>query len=292
MPAWRLPGGEIGLRKQGPMRLVRTRDGKLQITDPDTKAELQLPCGKCLGCRSQNNRGWALRCYLELEQHDRATFTTLTYAPEHLPPTLAKRHLQLFLKRLRRKLERSTPARALRFFASGEYGETTHRPHYHAILYGIDADENDLIEEAWGLGHARSAHITPERISYIAGYTYDKLEEEPGREHERVDLTTGEIYRWQPPFRQMSRRPGIGGHARQYVQSWRLTAIHNGTKMPVPRFLHEAWKAQATEEQINQLLEEKKQIAQTKDRTRERLTAAEQIAKKRQEINAVKRTQM
>lgn len=95
---------------------------------------------------------------------------------------------------------------------------------------------------------------------------------------ERVDYETGEVYQWQPPFIQMSRRPGVGGHARQWVNSWRLFAVANGHKIPVPRFLHEAWKLQATPLEVEELLFEKTKLAAHRDSSAERLEAAEKIA--------------
>lgn len=233
-----------------------------------------------------NARAWALRCQLEAQLHQRAAFTTLTYNDESLPPTLDKRHVQRWLKRLRKKMG---PARPLRFFACGEYGEQTARPHYHAILYGIGQDDEHLVEETWGHGHTRTEQLTPARIAYAAGYAAKKIGYMKDALHERVDPSTGEVYTWQPPFIQMSRRPGIGGHARQWVNSWRLFAVHNGTKMPVPRFLHEAWKKQATAQQQEELLFEKSKLTTLRDTSPERLEAAEKIAISKQKKQAERR---
>lgn len=250
---------------------------------------LSLPCGRCIGCNMAQAKAWALRCQLELQLHRAALFTTLTYDQKHLPITLAKRHLQLFLKRLRRSVARSSTNRTLRFFASGEYGETNGRPHYHAILYGLAPDEHQLVNDAWGLGLTKTVPVTPAAISYVAGYTSKKIGWKDATKHERVDPDTGELYTWQPPFIQMSRRPGIGGHARQWQQSWRLYAIMNGTKMPVPRFLHESWKASATLEQQEELHNEKIQYHESRDNSPERRHAAEAIALARQALSADKR---
>ena len=203
-------------------------------------------------------KAWALRCRLELQLHDSAVFTTLTYSDEKLPPTLRKVDLQLFLKRLRRRLGSTRP---VRFFASGEYGERTARPHYHAILYGLDKDRDaDLIEATWGNGHTHTDSVSPASIAYVAGYTAKKIGWRREEAQERVDPETGEVYQWQPPFVQMSRRPGIGGHARQWPSSWRLYAVDDGYKMPVPRFLHDSWKAQASKEEIEELLDIKSRL--------------------------------
>lgn len=227
---------------------------------------------------------------LELKEHEHATFTTLTYEDEKLPPTLRKRDLQLFIKRLRkgRKTNR------VRFFACGEYGERTHRPHYHAILYGLSAAHDAAaIDNAWGLGITKTVAVTPAAIAYTAGYTAKKIGDamRADVEKERMDPETGELYDWQPPFLQMSRRPGIGGEARQkYTESWRDFAIMNGTPIPVPRYLHKAWEGKATGEEKEEREHEHYLKTLTRDRvTTERLSAMEKIAQAKQSLQAAKR---
>ena len=58
-------------------------------------------------------------------------------------PTLNKRDVILFLKRLRRNLYKLVPyneKNKIRYFCSGEYGETYLRPHYHLIFF-YDSDQ-------------------------------------------------------------------------------------------------------------------------------------------------------
>lgn len=272
-----------------PLPARRAEDGTVRILTRFEKDQaylekhfLMVPCGKCVACQQAHAKAWALRCSLELQQHDNAVFTTLTYDEKHRPVTLTKRHIQLWLKRLRRSI--TTP---IRFFASGEYGERTGRPHYHAILYGIDESRADSIENAWALGHCKTDRITPARIAYTAGYTAKKAGWYQQQKEERIDPETGELYNWQPPFIQMSRRPGIGAHARQWPESWRLYAVHNGHKQAVPRYLHEAWKQQATEEEIEQLQKDKEQLIRFKD-YQERL-ATQRTLESKQAIAGAKR---
>lgn len=248
-----------------------------------------LPCGKCLGCREAKAKEWALRCRLEFNLYDQTAFTTLTYDEKNLPVTLQKRHLQLFLKRLRKRL---APDRHVRFFASGEYGETTKRPHYHSILFGLGENEKTVIQEAWPHGHAHTVKATHGAIAYVAGYTAKKYGEEREAQEERVDETTGEVYNYQPPFLQMSRKPGIGGEARKHKESWRKCAILNGKTQSVPRYLHEAWKQTATTEQKEQLDNEKREIMKQIVMTEQQRKAAEQIAIKNQEMKAGRRTKI
>lgn len=96
---------------------------------------IKLPCGKCIGCRLERSRKWAMRCVYEASLHAENSFLTLTYSPEFLPEggTLVKRDLQLFMKRLRKTF----PGKRIRYFACGEYGENFARPHYHVILFGF-----------------------------------------------------------------------------------------------------------------------------------------------------------
>lgn len=268
-----------------PLSAWRTREGKISLRPVPHLDRLRLPCGGCIGCRTANARAWAFRCHLELAQHRTAVFSTLTYRDETLPVTLQIRHPQLWLKRLRKALG---PTRPIRFFLCGEYGEQTHRPHYHAILYGLSELDRHIIEETWQLGNTRTEAATPARIAYCAGYSAKKIGWKLER-GERIDPETGEVYEWQPPFTTMSRRPGIGGHARQWPQSWRLYAIHQGKRMPVPRFLHEAWKQIASPQEVDRLLREKAKIALTRNTTDDTIRAGEQIAIAKQALQANKR---
>jgi len=71
-------------------------------------AAFAVPCGKCLACSSNYRRDWVARMILESQAHSDAVFVTLTYSDDNLPDrgSLVKRDLQLFFKRLRRRLER------------------------------------------------------------------------------------------------------------------------------------------------------------------------------------------
>lgn len=194
-------------------------------------------------------REWSLRCFLEHQRHDHACWATLTYSDANLPPTLCVPHLQRFNRNLRKHLR-------FRFFASGEYGDTTYRPHYHIILFGVPETAAELIQSSWKHGYARVDPLTPAAISYVAGYCSKKLSHKADRE-ERINYETGEVYTFQPPFTLMSRRPGIAGDDREYAASWRSHAVLGGQIVPVPRFLHEAWKARASPEALEQLQKEK-----------------------------------
>lgn len=135
----------------------------LQAHPPRQGPPVKIPCGKCIGCRLDYSRQWANRCMLEAQYHPKDTvwFATITYNNKYVPKvttvdpdsgkqvpalTLRKRDFQLWMKRLRRAFSDDK----IRFFASGEYGSETFRPHYHAILFGLHLDDLQPWEKSSG----------------------------------------------------------------------------------------------------------------------------------------------
>lgn len=95
-------------------------------------ASFQLPCGQCIECRLEYARSWAVRCVHEAKMHENNSFITLTYSDEHLrSPWLIYEDFQLFIERLRYH----NPTIEIPFKVTGEYGEETKRPHWHALLF-------------------------------------------------------------------------------------------------------------------------------------------------------------
>ena len=101
-----------------------------------TRESVKVPCRKCIGCLIDQARDVSVRAYQESLLYDNNCFITLTYDNEHLPAdrSVSKREFQLFMKRLRKYFSNIQ----IRFLACGEYGGKTNRPHYHALLFGID----------------------------------------------------------------------------------------------------------------------------------------------------------
>lgn len=261
-------------------------DGVITLRRPDSRPPHQrLRCGGCLGCRKDRAREWAMRCRLELSSHAEACWCTLTYDSENLPPTLQKEHLSAWVKRLR---SRVAPAR-FRFFATGEYGERFGRPHYHAILFGLPKTCKEIVG-AWPFGDRSRVedHLDDRSISYVAGYCSKKIgyREDEGRE---VVDSDGVVHSWQTPFLLMSRRPGIGGAAREFWRSWRSFAVVDGRKVAVPRFLHAAWKEVATDSELLALRSERDLRAKSLDRSKHRLVAGEAIAVARLALDSQRR---
>ena len=103
--------------------------------------QVKVRCGQCIGCRLEKARQWALRCSHEASLHENNCFVTLTYSDKNLPKynSLELRDFQKFMKRLRKHFDGG-----IRFFHCGEYGDKNGRPHYHAILFGIDFDDREI----------------------------------------------------------------------------------------------------------------------------------------------------
>jgi len=143
--------------------------------------------------------------FLESLCHDHSAFVTLTYSEKDLPhgATLEPPALQAFLKRLR-----SSHPRPLRFFGVGEYGEHTHRPHYHLALFGLSVVDRHLVDRAWPQGFVHAGDLTPAACNYVAGYVVKKM----------THASDPRLGGRHPEFARMSLRPGIGAPAVQVLR--------------------------------------------------------------------------
>lgn len=236
--------------------------------DPEESAKmirqgrrLLLPCRKCIGCRLAKSREWANRVVMEQLYHDESWFVTLTYDDEHLPPaypvdeatgeilsvhsTLVKKDFQDFMKRLR-----FHSCQKIRYFASGEYGSQSYRPHYHALIFGLHLDDlevvshnfcgtpyytSSLIEKCWPFGIHIIGQVTWQSAAYVARYTMKKATH--GFDKRYYDVAGIES-----EFQTMSRVPGL---ARQYYddhpelfdyQYYNVSTPQGGRRMYPPEY--------------------------------------------------------
>lgn len=207
---------------------------------------IEVPCGRCIGCRLEYSRQWANRCMLEAKYHEKACFVTLTYNSSHVPralyPDLAtgecmpalslcKRDVQLFFKRLRKAF----PDNPIRYFGCGEYGPSTFRPHYHLIIFGVNfADDriayrksktgnnmytSPTLDKVWAFpprdceGSHTAIKPTNAGISTIQDVNWDTCCYTARYITKKLNGPEGEFYETfniEKPFSVMSRRPGIG----------------------------------------------------------------------------------
>lgn len=149
---------------------------------------------------------------------------TLTYDEDHVPykyskdllgnewctPSLCKRDVQLFLKRLRKKFGE------FRYFMCGEYGTHTLRPHYHICIFGLDIPDlveykksfngdqyynSSSISDTWKKGFVVIAPFNWETAAYTARYCLKK------RNNNLNEFYA--TYNIEPEYVLMSRRPGL-----------------------------------------------------------------------------------
>lgn len=102
-----------------------------------------VPCGKCNLCCDKKKCEWSFRAICEnVYSTSQPLFVTCTYNPRHLPKHgVFKEEFQLFMKRLRINLTRKgIDSSNIRYFAVGEYGHKSGRPHYHAILWSFPSE--------------------------------------------------------------------------------------------------------------------------------------------------------
>lgn len=174
------------------------------------KVEKYVPCGQCMNCRINRKRLWTGRILLENRYQKRqSSFVTLTYNEDNLPNrgSLQPRDLQQFLNRLRNRKSIAALG-STRYFAVGEYGDESWRPHYHLALFGVQPEYEQEIIDCWKseqgtpMGFVQVGEITRASAHYIAGYTTKKM---TSRDDPRID----EQY-IEPEFARMSKFPPLG----------------------------------------------------------------------------------
>lgn len=139
---------------------------------------IKTGCGKCTYCQSSIKLDWIFR--MEQEDHDTppglSQFFTLTYEDHYIKPTkLFYPHIQSWAKRCRKA------GANFKYFAVGEYGTKTWRPHWHVITFGLDPE---LGEEIWRTGYKCKADsyagqyggitqvdpVNSNRMQYVVNY--------------------------------------------------------------------------------------------------------------------------
>lgn len=231
-------------------------------------ATFQLPCGQCIECRLEYARNWAIRCVHESKMYSQNSFITLTYSDEKLTsPKLQYRDFQLFSMRLRSHIRRQVrkkigkinwsqmdqqqrkeiyDAFQIGIFVTGEYGEKTKRPHWHALIFNWEPMDKEYkysnergdrvfssktLNDLWPLGIAELGSVTFESAGYCARYSAKKLVHgKDGHEFE--------------PISKKSTRHAIG---KKFIEKYHddifnhgYIILPDGTKTSIPRY-YEKW---------------------------------------------------
>lgn len=263
---------------------------------------LELNCGKCAGCREKKAREWAVRICHEALMHTRKIkvdgaiadvpnncFITLTFRPQELPEngSVCKRDLQLFFKRLRKKIG------PFRYFACGEYGEEDQRPHYHAILFGHDfhADKvyfkkgtkgfpiyvSKTLTDVWGKGFTTVQDVGFESARYVARYgaksskSPGAFDDPKGRAREFIVMSRGG-------------RNGPGGIGLSWIREFGRSDVFphddcvvEGRKVSPPRY----YDNQLDDEELKIVKAERRRRVDLSEFTPERLKSREKVLEAR-----------
>ncbi len=227
--------------------------------------------------------------------HKENSFLTLTYNDEHLPAggTLVREHFQLFMKRLREKIE---PTK-IRYYHCGEYGDDLGRPHYHALIFGYEFPDKEffkkikaniiyrskMLDKIWGKGYCSIGAVTFQSAAYTARYIMKKHAGKTAQKHyQHIDPETGEVTKKIPEYTTMSLKPhGIGEswykkfHSDVFPDDY---VVIEGKKYKTPRYYDKLLKA-TNEDQLEQIkfLREENAKKRAADNTPARLAVRKQV---------------
>jgi len=223
-------------------------------------ATFQLPCGKCIACRLDYARQWAIRCVHESKMHERNCFVTLTYSDENLKsPTLVYSDFQKFMKKLR-KLQDDP----IGVFVTGEYGEKTKRPHWHCILFNYEPTDglhsrttvqghrvytSALLDRTWGYGLTEYGAVSFDSAGYCARYAAKKLVHGKDQDHDYH------------PISKKSSKHAIG---KKFLEKFwpdvfnsGQIVLDNGKTCSIPRYYEKWFKENHPEEYLRYVTETK-----------------------------------
>lgn len=278
MTAWRHKDGR---NESGKWPVTFNRDEGL------VDMPVQIPCGRCIGCRLEYSRQWAVRLMEEAALHKENCFVTLTYDDSCLPSdgSLHVDDFQRFMKRLRKKNGR------VRFFHCGEYGDLNGRPHYHAILFGYRPKDckfykntaagplftSDELSGLWRGGYCVIGDVTFQSAAYVARYVMKKQYGEKAPDHYQGR---------RPEYVTMSRRPGIAADWFKKYHSDvfpRDAVLQDGYLGKVPRYFDKLYESMSPDE-FDEIRSERRREASHLnefDQTPDRLDVREKIRKAR-----------
>lgn len=209
---------------------------------------INVPCGKCVECRRTYVNSWVFRLTNEFKSKKTrsAYFLTLTFNDDYLYDvgngliTLDGLHninyriFQLFMKRLRKSYGNGKSN--IKYFAVGEYGDKSDRPHFHSIIFNVD-QQNVL--DAWNCGNVHFGEVTEASIKYTLKYAMKRV---------------GRVYKkdWKEPekVREIERSLCSRGLGLDYIKNKNVVKFYKnditkqvlkegGLVQPLPRYYRE-----------------------------------------------------
>lgn len=206
-----------------------------------------VSCSKCQPCQINYKNGWINRSYVETRYSKTQAFFCLTVEDKHLQfkdyidketgeiqnlQCITKKRLQDFHKRLRKKdnynhkkypLNWTQKENPIKYLGIGEFGENTHRQHYHDLVWNLHPLTKEQAEKIWGFGHVDTGHIQSGSIAYIVN-------------HQLLDHKKG-MHPEQKPFSLKSNNIGmqyIAIHQKSHSEGRQWFLSEMKTKMALP----------------------------------------------------------
>lgn len=231
---------------------------------------IPVPCGRCPPCVKRKTSQWSFRLMQQDKVSYSSQFITLTYDTKHVPLSrngfmqLSKRDVQLFFKSLRKRIHESRSNHIngkgrkplpVKYYAVGEYGGKTSRPHYHIILFNAPTE---FLQPSWPNGTIHYGTLSGASVGYTLKYI-----SKPGRipAHKNDDR--------QPEFALMSKGLGANYLTRQMI-AWHkkdldkrmYVAMEEGKKASMPRYYKEKIYTEIERKKLNMAM---KKIHQEKE---------------------------
>ena len=220
---------------------------------------LQIPCGKCIGCRIDYSRSWADRLTYHSFTTDpsKSWFLTLTYNDDALDKldmssdygvaSLCYDDMTRFIKALRNKYRDEN----IDYYYSGEYGDKSFRCHFHAILFNVPIKDLEFwklnhmgqpiyssrfISDLWKNGFVAIEEFSWTNAAYVASYVEKKRDGRLAAEYDACGIL--------PEKCRMSRRPGISYdfYQNHYEDIWKndgmsvSRSVCSSGKLGIPRY--------------------------------------------------------
>lgn len=212
---------------------INTKKNRLVFNEWTNEFYANVPCGKCVACQHNKRNALYVRLKLHHEIEKEGFFVTLTLNednPARDKISLSKKIFQDFFKRFRSNCSYHYGAHHLSYFACGEYGENTFRPHYHFLLWGIkDLDKvQDLLERSWKRGNVTISNINDARLNYVAKYMVKQQTEEFNILHDSLGI--------EKPFYLSSRFLGLEYFEKNFEYFARNGFRFNEKYFPIPRY--------------------------------------------------------
>jgi hypothetical protein len=149
------------------------------------------------------------------------------------------------MKRLRKRLKYTK----IKYYACGEYGSDTARPHYHAIIYNLPTNitkDPNIIDKIWSKGHIHIDPVNTNTIRYVTKYILKKnftiREDTDKRQQEFSLMSKGLGKSYLTPQMKNYHRENMLAHV----------TLAGGILTPLPRYFKDKIFDDAMKEQLSE----------------------------------------